>query len=340
MSSAVKLILGVSICAMATGFAACDSGGSENNGAAGGPVVPPGTAGAGNSPGGGGAPPAGAGASSTAGAAGTGVAPEGVPIVPMDGWVDAASNSLGIVGAFYAYADDTSKMSQVGTFVGATGCMSGTAAQVIDPCTIAPTANDCFGTYWGAAMGLNLNQPKDPATMMGVKDPLPFDASALKGFYFELSGDMIPASKSLRFKVENATGEFCTPPTKKVTFGPNQFEFKDLIAECWHTTDPANATAETAQSALIKISWAVVTSKDAAVPYNFCVSNIRALLKAGGSGTPLPGSGGAAAGGAAAGGAAAGGAAAGGAAAGGAAAGGASAAGAGGAKGGSGGSGG
>jgi len=157
---------------------------------------------------------------------------------------------------------------------------------------------------------LNLNQPKDPATGMGVVDPLPFDASMLKGFAFEIEGNTVPAPKSLRFKVENAKGEFCTPSAQKVKVGANSFEFKDLLAECWHVTDPANATAETAQSALVKISWAVVTSKDAEVPFDFCVSNIRALPKDGVVITPPPagGAGGApaAAAGAPAGGASAG----------------------------------
>jgi len=306
---------------MATGFAACDNGSSPDNtataGKSGGPVVPGGTAGSGNNPGGGGANPSGtAGTPGTGGGntGGSGPAPEGVPITPTDGWVDAASNALGIVGALYSYADDTSGMGLMGTFVGETGCMKGTAAQVMDPCTVAPTASDCFGTFWGAAMGLNLNQPKDPATGMGVKDPLPFDASMLRGFTFEITGPTIPVAKSLRFKVENAKGEFCTPPSKKVLPGVNTFEFKDLIAECWHTTEPPNATAETAQSALLKISWAVVTDKMATVPFDFCVSNIRALLKpgvmlppvgtAGASGVAgAPASGGAAAGGAPAGGA-------------------------------------
>jgi hypothetical protein len=326
MTSAANLILSVSILSMAVGLGACDSGG-ENAGAGGGPVtVGGGSSNAGTSSGG----------SSTSGGAGGGVAAEGVPLTPTNGWVDIMSNDLGIQGAVFAYSDKVSGMDLVGTFTDSLACMKGTAALVVDPCTIEPPATDCYGTFWGAAIGLNLNQPKDPVTGMGVKDALPYDASALKGFSFTITGNTVPAPKSLRFKVENAKGEFCTPAAKKVMTGPNTFLFKDLLAECWKVTDPPNATAETAQKDLLKISWAVVTDKIAAVPFDFCVSDIRALLKAGGSGTGGSGAGGSGAGGSAAGGSAAGGTSAGGTSAGGAGAGGASA-GAGGASAGSGG---
>jgi len=150
MSSAAKLILGVSIFAMGAGFAACDNGGSDNGGAsnaAGGPVTVPG-AGSGNPSGGSGNPAAGngqvtaGGSSGGASGAGTGTAgsgvilPDGIPLTPTDGWVDVASNILGVQGAMYAYADDTTKLTLTSVFMGPTGCMKGTAAKVVDPCTI------------------------------------------------------------------------------------------------------------------------------------------------------------------------------------------------------------
>ena len=286
---------------MATSFVACDNGteGTPPITVAGGGNV----AGSGNLAGSGQT----AGTSSSAGSSSAGAtgSVEGVPITPADGWVDGASNALGIEGAFYSYADTTSSVGLVGTFTGPTGCISGTAAQVMDPCTVVAPATDCFGTYWGAAMGLNLHQPKDPATGKGVETPLAYDASMLKGFAFEVTGDMVPGSKDLRFKVEDASGEFCTPVSKKVLTGTNTVLFTELLSKCWDTST-AQPNADTVKSGLLKIAWAVVTRKDAAIPFNFCVSNIRALMKDGAV-IPMGGAGSGAGGASSAGGSSAGG---------------------------------
>jgi hypothetical protein len=38
-----------------------------------------------------------------------------------------------------------------------------------------------------------------------------------------------------------------------------------------------NPTAEAGKSNLIKIAWQVVTNTTSAVPFDYCVSNVRAL---------------------------------------------------------------
>lgn len=272
---------------MVAGFAGCDDGGSDNGGAAGSIAIagsPSGTAG--QPPAAGGSGPVG-----TAGTAGTGgavVSGEGVPLTPADGWVDVMSNTLGVQGAVFAFGDDTSKMGLVSDFVGDHACIKGTAALVdmtSTPCATmmyTPPATDCYGQFWGAAIGMNLNQPKDPVTGMGVEKALPFDASSLKGFSFDVSGTTVPAPKDLRFKVENASGEFCNVPTVKVKTGPNVYLFTDLVSECYKIVmDPPNPNADQAsvKSSLLKISWQVVTNTTAAVPFDFCISNVRALPK-------------------------------------------------------------
>jgi hypothetical protein len=299
---------------MATGFAACDSGGENTGTAGGGPVQ---VAGSGNQGTAGSAPVAGSGPSG----GGSGGAPvtEGVVLPPVDGWVDKGSNGLGVQGAVFAFGDNTSKMGMMENFMGSNACISGTAAKVDLMCTPVAPATDCYGTYWGAAIGMNLNQPIDPVTMKGVETPLAFDATAVKGFTFVVSGNTVPAPKSFRFKVEDGTGEFCTPETVKVKVGVNTVLFSELVSKCWMVMTPPEPTAETVKSKLIKISWQVVTNTSSTIPFDFCISDIRALLVAGGT-LPLPtggtagsgaggatGSAGAAAGGAPAGGAPAGG---------------------------------
>jgi hypothetical protein len=186
-----------------------------------------------------------------------------------------------IQGAMFEYADPTSLMSLMKDFTGTNACIKGTAAKVdmmSDACKnkmFTPPATDCYGEYWGAAIGLNLNQAIDPMTEMGG-DPMPYDASAIKGFAFNITGTMIPAS--LRFKIEGpAAAEFCTPKSKPVNLGPNTFMFEDLVKECWKTPEPKEPTAATTKSAVVKIAWQVVTNAAGTVPYDFCVADLRAL---------------------------------------------------------------
>jgi len=221
-----------------------------------------------------GAPSAGA---SGAGRAGAADLPEEVPLTPIDGWISGNDNVLRIQGAVFAFADETSRVGLISDFAGSNACIAGTAARVDINCTPTPPATDCYGRFFGADIGLNLNQPIDPATNMGL-DPLEYDARALKGFAFDLMGDMVPAPRALQFAVETRDGLFCTTPATKIRIGTNAVFFSDLILNCYETQ--ANPqSAETVQSALVRVDWRVITNTSAPVPFDFCISNIRALVK-------------------------------------------------------------
>jgi hypothetical protein len=300
MTFALRGVLGLSVLSLVlTTAVGCDDGGQETTGAGGTGIKPVPTGGTGATAGttGTGATAgttgtggtSGSGGSGSGGSAGTGVPSEGVPLTPdAGGWVDGMSNTLGIQGAMFAYADDTTKMSMMGTcpptatcetpFTVNAGppaaiCIQGAAAKVDMMCTPVAPATDCYGTYWGAAIGLNLNQPIDPATEMGA-DPMPFDAVAagIKGFAFDITGDGVPGPGALRFKIEDANGEYCTTSSTPVALGPNTFTLDQLVTECWTTGGtPSPATG------LLKIAWQVVTNASSEVPFNFCVSNVRAV---------------------------------------------------------------
>jgi hypothetical protein len=294
MSSALRLFLGLSLLATVagcdnagetsepTGPKAVTGGSSASSGGAG--VIPSAgssslntsgtgtTSTAGSSTTNGGASASGGTATSAGGSAGGASLPEGVPLTSADGWVDMASNTLGVQGAMFSFADDASKMGLVEDFIGPDACIKGTAAKVDLKCTPVAPAVDCYGQFWGAAIGLNLNQAIDPVTLQGSVTPMPFDASALKGFAFEITGTAVPTS--LRFKVENASGEYCNPAKKPILAGANTILFSDLMTECWKV---GGMSAEGAKSSLVKIAWQVVTNSSAAIPFDYCVSNVRAL---------------------------------------------------------------
>ncbi|HET7542340.1 MAG TPA: hypothetical protein VFK05_20870, partial [Polyangiaceae bacterium] len=204
-----------------------------------------------------------------------------VPLTPTNGWIDG-QNAAHIQGAVFAFADATSALGMSMDFTGANACIQGTAAKVdmaSEAClnhTFTPPATDCYGEYWGAAIGMNLNQTIDPTTMMG-NTPAPFDASALQGFSFELTGNVLPGPNALRFVVENEDKQFCNPSSVKLRAGSNTVLFSELFSRCFTTTDPPQPSAETVKSALIRISWQVVTNSSSTTPFDFCVSNVRAL---------------------------------------------------------------
>lgn len=280
MKSALRLMLGVSILATLVG---CDNGGDDDSGN--GPTAVAGTssstAGTGNNNTAGSSVLPSGGSDATGGTSSTGGSvelPPGVPLTPTDGWVDGMSNTLMVQGAMFSYADTTSGMGLTSDFLGANSCMKGTAAKVDLKCTPMAPATDCYGQFWGAAIGLNMNQPIDMTTMMGA-DPMPFDGSAIKGFAFEITGSMVPAPKDIRFKLENPTGEFCNvSATKPIKAGANVFMLEDLITACWKPVMGA-ATAATAKSNMLKIAWQVVTNSASTVPFDFCVTNVRAITE-------------------------------------------------------------
>jgi len=84
----------------------------------------------------------------------------------------------------------------------------------------------------------------------------------------------------MRFKVEDETYEFCNPANLKLKVGVNTVLFSELSKSCWGTIgDTSSPTAVTAQSKLIRLVWQVVTNTTDTVPYDFCISNLRALRK-------------------------------------------------------------
>lgn len=277
MKSAIKLVVGLSVFAAAVSAAGCSSSDSS-----GGPKAV-GTAGSGNT---GTAGASNGGGTSNGTAGGSGDLPPGISITPTDGWVDGASNELMVQGALFTYSDKTTMPSVHDTIATGMNCMNGTAAKVDLMCVKDP-GQDCYGTIWGAAMGLNLNQPTvmDGGVSVGG-DAMPFDGSkgGITGFAFDVSGNTVPTAANFRFVLnDGAMNQYCTPTLKGIKKGPNVIYLKDMIEQCWlsaHTA--ADKTGDTAVSSMVKIGWQVVTNSMSTVPFDFCVDNIEALT------TPAP----------------------------------------------------
>ncbi|HYP88697.1 MAG TPA: hypothetical protein VEQ59_11095 [Polyangiaceae bacterium] len=192
-----------------------------------------------------------------------------VPLTPSDGWIDGFGNSLSIQGAVFSFADDTTRLMLTDDFTGQNACIRGLTAKVDAACTPLPPAQDCYGTFFGAAIGLNLKQGRGSGTD-GAGSPLVYDASIIRGFSFVITGPNVPSS--LRFGIDSDTDAYCVMP---VVAGKNSFTLAELREQCWLPQNLHNASE--AKQRLVRLSWLVATNTLTQVPFDFCVTDLRAM---------------------------------------------------------------
>ncbi len=210
----------------------------------------------------------GAGGGTGTGGAGTGGGMTFLPpteeLRPLDGWVHIEENTVGVQGAIYTFSDPLSSISPA-TFEssGRSFCVSGQATQV--PCT---TPDDCdYSTYWGVGAGMNLNEPPG-----GVPGPYNATAAGVTGISFDITGATVPLSMRFKAVVAGDSTDYCTGPTLEPRAGTNFVLLSDLSANCYEV--PAGGPPNASQ--LEAIQWQVFTNSQSAVPFDFCISNIRA----------------------------------------------------------------
>lgn len=207
-----------------------------------------------------------------------------------NGFVLATSNGLGIQGAFYASADTGGSTITPAAFTGAvdatTGaiCVEGSGAIVApDPAT---PGGFLYSTTWGAIVGFNLSQPNDPATgapstIAQAYNPVRPGVGTVSGFTFNLTGTLPPAG-ALRFKTTfpsapggttASTEEYCYPIPATTPGTPVTVGFTQQTAECW---EPAGAPFTSRE--LLSVQWQIVTNTATAVPFDFCIENLTAVV--------------------------------------------------------------
>ncbi|HYQ27699.1 MAG TPA: hypothetical protein VER04_10780, partial [Polyangiaceae bacterium] len=96
---------------------------------------------------------AGGAGTSSGGTGGAGLFAPGTPLTPRDGWIAAESNALLIRGAVYPFADSASKLAMATNFTGSNACIQGSAVKIDLTCTPVAPATDCYGMFFGAAIG-------------------------------------------------------------------------------------------------------------------------------------------------------------------------------------------
>ncbi|HTV19273.1 MAG TPA: hypothetical protein VMG12_11395 [Polyangiaceae bacterium] len=202
-----------------------------------------------------------------AGAAGA-MSPEGVMpgtgpnLLVSESWVDAATNGIGVQGAFFTYQDGSGRtvINADATRTQTGYCVAGTAAEVID--------GDFGGTY-GAVAALNLAQQVDSTTA----DAYDATAFGVVGFGFDIVGN---TGGALRFVVKQyATHDgFCIETVPDCAAGCTmEYRIDALTQNCWTPGGPVPA----AQS-LQALEWQITTKEGAATDFDYCIENIHAVV--------------------------------------------------------------
>lgn len=203
------------------------------------------------------------GAPSTTPAEGAAAVPgTGPDLHVSDGWVDGATNGVGIQGAFFTYADGSGRtqITADATRTQSGYCVAGTAAEVLD--------GNFAGTY-GAVSALNLSQQVD-STMAGAYDAT---AHGVVGFGFDIVGD---TGGALRFVVKQyATHDgFCVDRVPNCASGCRaEFRLDELSQNCW-----TPGGAQPAATSLQALEWQITTTEGADTAFDYCIENIHAVV--------------------------------------------------------------
>jgi hypothetical protein len=201
-------------------------------------------------------------APSTPGTPSTPSTGSGNMLLASDGWVDGATNGVGVQGAFFVYVDH-SNVTTIAAKPGASAtgyCVQGTAAQVI---------NMDFGGTFGAVAALNLQQAP------GIDTPGPYDAAAnhVAGFGFDISGD---TGGALRFVVKafNVHDGYCINNVPEcATSCSVEFGLDELHQNCWTPGGPVPPA-----NSLAALEWQITTNENEPVPFDFCIENLHAVV--------------------------------------------------------------
>jgi hypothetical protein len=187
--------------------------------------------------------------------AGEGLQIKSVPGLNGTGWIDRATNCVGIEGAIFVVQDMASGGS-TGYFTSVTDhfCVAGTAkhSAVID------------STHWGVTFALQLNN------VSSVEQPYNATSHGVTGFDFTISGANIPAGLRAVYRVDGEATEYC-----KVVAGAGATTtlINDAHPQCYL----ADAGATTPNATLLRrLEFEVPANTTTDVDFAFCVDALTA----------------------------------------------------------------
>jgi hypothetical protein len=185
------------------------------------------------------------------------------------------NNGAGIVGCWYSYGSTVTTPVPGQPFPSMNGsmCTSGTAAKVIDTASAA---------VWGAGIGFDLNNAG--AADGGPGEKLPWDATAhdVTGFAFHV--DRPPVGGQLRVELPTSAA-VGTTDVKPAYWGGATANLSPVNVGgdyAFHFTDvggPSDLAAPTPfdKTKILSMQFHVVSNTTSVIPFDYCISNVRAL---------------------------------------------------------------
>jgi hypothetical protein len=195
------------------------------------------------------------------GGAGTDNALGSVLLSPVDGWVSAESNALGIQGSVFFEVDANdggpSTLSLVSD--GPAVCVSGVSG---------PVQDSDFARDWGGLFGIRLGEASPG--QIGTWSPIT-PVGTLTGFTFRVTGPQVPLLE-LRFHVQDGSGiDYCTGARA----GTYSINIATLLTGCGE----AGGTSFTPELPLVSLSWEIIAIEARPVPFDFCIEDLTAILQ-------------------------------------------------------------
>ncbi|HEY6728550.1 MAG TPA: hypothetical protein VI197_31280 [Polyangiaceae bacterium] len=183
-------------------------------------------------------------------------------IAPVEGWVDASTNDVGIQGGWYTFADDVSTIVP-----GAEPFFEGAGTAICVSGTVLPHEN--MDLSWGVAVGMDLFAVDEVAH--------PYDASAygVLGLQFTVSGSL-PS----RLQINTTSPEGGTYCRRYESIAGSRetlsVYFSSMEEDCWDT-GAAGLPPDPTQLQGFHIQ--VISSASETVSFDFCVEDVSAILE-------------------------------------------------------------
>jgi len=209
-----------------------------------------------------------AGAPGTEATQGTGLA-----LQPVNGWVDGRSNGVGIQGPFVTSSDrDQAGPSTISPadfgMSGSEICVQGTAG----PVGVDENGSPDYAGDWGVLVGFNLAVAAPGGAAMPWSRVT--GEGTVVGFSFALSGQSIP-SETMYFYAAGEDGRQYCIPLAGTSSAAQSVLFSQLVTECF---SPGSGQALPLDLALTGLQWTIAATPSSAVPYSFCISDLRAVV--------------------------------------------------------------
>lgn len=195
-------------------------------------------------------------------------------ITPVDGWVAAETNGVGIQGSFFTSSDllNGGNSTVAPSTFGASGadiCVSGS----VGPIAALPGGDFDYANYWGSIVGLNLSSDPETGALGAWSSETP--SGRALGFTFTLLGPSVPFDAPLRFSAQDTAGNLYCVESLQPGAGRHTVLFSNLTRECWIP----NGIALPSSPSLSSLQWVVNSNTAAAQPYDFCIAELAVLLE-------------------------------------------------------------